>query len=232
MLPIVPGRLFFPASSTIAATWPGTARPIEPGLIGMTLAFEPSTRLHSVWPNTSLIGSRSTSVAPFEKLLADRLAAGIDRTRILAPKRSTGSAHLAHQAQHRRHQQRGAHLMPADHGEGLLGIEARRAEREYGNAVIPGGHQHIHQAGEPRPVGRRPHDVTRLREEIEAELGSRQMSEHRAMRLQRAFWIAGCARGEIQEGRIVGRGIDVGEGIACGLERFRQRLRFRLRGHR
>jgi len=40
---------------------PGTARPIEPGLTGITLAFEPSTRLHSVWPNTSLIGSLSTS---------------------------------------------------------------------------------------------------------------------------------------------------------------------------
>jgi hypothetical protein len=47
------------------------------------------------------------------------------------------------------------------------------------------------------------------------------------MRLQCAFWTAGCARGEIQEGRVVGRGIDVGEGIACGLKCSRQRLRFR-----
>jgi len=47
------------------------------------------------------------------------------------------------------------------------------------------------------------------------------------MRLQCAFGVAGCAGGEIQEGRVVGRGIDVGEGITRGLERNRQRFCFR-----
>ena len=110
--------------------------------------------------------------------------------------------------------------MPADHGEGLFGIEPRRAEGEDGNAVVPGGHQYIHQAGEPCPVGRRPHDVAGLREKIETEFGARQMTEHGTVRLQRPFRIAGGARGEVQERRIVSRGIDVREAVARRFERF------------
>ena len=97
--------------------------------------------------------------------------------------------------------------------------------------MVPSGHQHIHQASEPCPIRRRPHDVARLREEVEAELGPRQMAKHGSVRLERAFWIARGARGEIQEGRIVGRGVDVGESIASQFERSSQRLGFRRRDH-
>ena len=48
--------------------------------------------------------------APFEQLLADRFAAGIDHAKVGAEP-SDRIGHLTHQPQHRRHQQRGAHAV-------------------------------------------------------------------------------------------------------------------------
>ena len=148
------------------------------------------------------------------------------------PKRSTGSGICRITPQHRRRQQRGATRWRAHHGEGLLRIEARGAKGEHRNTVKPRRHQHIHQAGEPRPVGRRPHAVAGLRKEIEAQLDSRQVPEHRTMRLQRAFRIAGRARGEIEERWVVGSGIDIFKAVAGGFERSGKGRRIRRRPHR
>ena len=45
-----PGGSTCPSASTIATSWPGTGRPIEPGLAGISEAQLETTRLHSVWP--------------------------------------------------------------------------------------------------------------------------------------------------------------------------------------
>ena len=76
------------------------------------------------------------------------------------------------------------------------------------HAVIPEREQGVDQPADPGPVGRRPHQVAGLGQEIVAHLDIRQMAEHHAMRVQRALWISRGARGVDDQGGIVGRGID------------------------
>jgi hypothetical protein len=54
---------------------PGVALPIEPGRIGNSFELLPTTRLHSVWPNTSW-ASTPGGAHPAEQLAAERLTAG------------------------------------------------------------------------------------------------------------------------------------------------------------
>ncbi len=225
---MVPAGKGWPKSSTISATCPGTARPSDPGLTGIMLPFEANTRLHSVWPNISLIGTPSAPVDhSWSSLPTDSPPEMIVRKSIAVTLHRIGN--LTHHPEHGRRQQCGPHPVTAHHGESLLGVEARRAKRQHWHSVEPGGHQHVHQPREPRPVGRRPHAVARLRKRIETHLGPRHVSEHRAVRLQRAFRVACCARGEIEECRIVGCGVDIFETVTRGFDRLGNGRRVRHR---
>jgi hypothetical protein len=53
----------------------------------------------------------------------------------------------------------------------------------------------VHQPADPRPVGRRPEHVARLRVELEDRLQRRDMAEDEAMGVQRALGIARGAGG-------------------------------------
>ena len=58
-----------------------------------------------------------------------------------------------------------------------------RAMADQGNAVIPEREQGVDQPADPGPIGRRPHQVAGLGQEVVAHLDIRQMAEHDAMRV-------------------------------------------------
>ncbi len=68
--------------------------------------------------------------------------------------------------------------------------------------------QHVEQAAGPGPIGRRPVAVATLRKRIMRQLGAGQMAEQHAVCMQRAFRLAGGARGVDHHRRIVRRCID------------------------
>jgi hypothetical protein len=75
MLPVVPGGCSSPTSLTIAATWPGTARPIEPGYIWHDAGVRTKDEIAFGLTEYFIDRDPQDFVAPFEELLPDRLAA-------------------------------------------------------------------------------------------------------------------------------------------------------------
>src|SRR3546814_8347616 len=63
--------------------------------------------------------------------------------------------------------------------------EFLKAMRDYSNTVVPGGKQHIEKPADPCPIGRRPHPVALLREQIMGYLHARQMTQRYPVSMQR-----------------------------------------------
>ena len=92
-----------------------------------------------------------------------------------------------------------------DDVEGDLGVEARRAERDDGDAVREARHDDVVEAADPGPVGRRPDPVARLREEVVRELEPGQVAGQHAVAVERALRRAGRAGGVDEQGGRVRR---------------------------
>ena len=128
----------------------------------------------------------------------------------------------------RHHPERGrghedvADAEPGDQVESQLGVEPRRLEGEHGPAVVEAGHEHVEEAAHPGPVGGRPDQVVRLREEVVRELEPGQVAVQDAVREERALRRAGRARGVDDQRRVVRRGRDRLEAIRRGGEQRRQ----------
>ena len=88
------------------------------------------------------------------------------------------------------------------------GFEFSRAMADQRNAEIPERKQGVDQPADPGPVGRCPHQVAGLRQEIVAHLDIRQMAEQHAMGMQCAFRVTCRTRGVDDQRGIVGRGVD------------------------
>ena len=136
--------------------------------------------------------------APRSRLLADRLAAARDR-----PQRHRHAVAAAHHPQRRRGHEDVADAGVGDHVERHLGVEARRAEGNDGDAVREARHDDVVEAADPGPVGRRPDAVARLREEVVRELEAGQVAGQHAVAVERALRRAGRAGGvDEQRGRV------------------------------
>ena len=111
---------------------------------------------------------------------------------------------LTHQLQCRRRQEHVAHGMIGHQLHRGLRFEFFRAMPDHWHAVIPGREQRIEQAADPRPVGRRPHHIAGLWHKIVHHLDVRQMTEHHAMSMQRAFGISCGTRSVNNDRRVIG----------------------------
>ncbi|KAG1443497.1 hypothetical protein G6F57_018084 [Rhizopus arrhizus] len=79
-------------------------------------------------------------------------------------------------------------------------VELLETTRQHGHAVVPRRQQHIQQAADPGPVGRRPHQLGVFGEELVRHLHAGQMPQQDAMRVQRALGLArGTGRIEDEE---------------------------------
>ena len=120
--------------------------------------------------------------APRGGLLADCLAAARQRAqRHHRPVRPT------HQPQRRRGHEHVADADPRDQVERLLGVEARRPERDHGRSVGEAGHEDVVEAADPGPVGRGPVPVAFLRVEVVRELESGQVPGEDTVAVERAL---------------------------------------------
>src|ERR1700684_3976913 len=257
-MPRLPRGNSSPCSLTTRTSNPGVALPIEPGRIGNSFELLPTTRLHSVWPNTSwasmpnvartqssnspprdsppvkmlrsltpgcltsasrislsAVGGRNTLRMPRSAIIC--IAACGSNLRARCPTTGTAWYQGANSELIRPPIQ--APSGRVHHQHPLWGRELAGAMPDHGHGVVPGREQRIDQAADPGPVGRRPHQIAGLGQEIVAHLDIRQMAEHEAMRMQRALRIAGGARGEDDHRRIVGRGIGGGKFSRSRLER-------------
>ena len=108
---------------------------------------------------------------------------------------------LHHQLQRGREQERVADLVFLDQAQRALGIEAA-AIADDRLAEIERRQQRIHQAAGPRPVGRRPEHVARLRKAVVRMDEAGQVAEQARVRHQRALRRAGRAAGVDDERRV------------------------------
>ena len=131
---------------------------------------------------------------------------------------------LPHQLQRGRRQEHVAHAVIGHQLHRRLRLEFSGAMSDHRHAMIPGRKQRIEQSADPRPVGRRPHHVAGLRQEIVHHLDIGQMAEQHAMGVQRAFRISRRAGGVDDDGGIVGGGIDRGEFLGRGFDRRPERF--------
>ena len=157
-------------------------------------------------------------MAPFEQLLAQRLAAARGR----AQRQRPAGARRRHQAQHpqRRRRQEGAGDPMARHQvESGLGVELGEAPRQHRHAVVPGRQQHVEQAADPRPVGRRPDQVAVPGKGAVGHLHAGQVTEEHAVGVQHALRLAGRAGGVDDDGRVVGGGVDRLEAVGLAGDR-------------
>ena len=221
MMPRWPRGNSSPCSLTMRTSKPGVALPIEPGRIGNSLELLPTTRLHSVWP-IHFVGIDAEGRAhPVEQFAAERFAAGEDAAQ---PDAGMPDVGLPHQLQRRRRQEHVADAVIGHHLHRRLRLELSRAMPDDRHAVIPGREQRVDQPADPGPVGRRPHQVAGLGQEVVTHLDIRQMAEHHAMGVQRALRISRGARGVDDHRGIVGRGIDGGKFRRRRLERRPERF--------
>ncbi len=164
---------------------------------------------------------------PVQQFAAERLAAGKDAAQPDALMFDVG---LPHQFQRGRRQEHVADAVVGHDSHRRLRLEFSRAMTDDRHAVIPGREQRVDQAADPGPVGRRPHQVAGLWQEIVAHLDIGQMAEHHAMRMQRALRVSRGARGVDDQGGIVGRGIDGGKVRGRRLQRGPERFCAGMRG--
>ena len=152
-------------------------------------------------------GQAEGRLAPFQRLDAERLAARghAAQLEIVAAARIR---RRAHHAQRGRRNEGVAHADVLHQREGFFRIELVELARDHRHAVMQARQQRIEQTAGPGPVGRRPVAVAGLRKRIMRQFGARHMAEQNAMGMQRAFRLAGRARGVNHHRRIVGRGID------------------------
>ena len=158
---------------------------------------------------------------PAEQLAAEQFTAGEDAAQFHA---GIFHAGLPHQFQRGRRQERVADGKFRHHRHRRLRLEFARAMADQRNAVIPEREQGVDQPADPGPVRRRPHQVAGPGQEVVAHLDIRQMAEHDAMGVQRAFWISCGARGVDDQGGIVGRGVDGRKIRRCRLQRRPERF--------
>ena len=92
-----------------------------------------------------------------------------------------------------------------DHVERLLGVEARRPERDHRRPVGEAGHEDVVEAADPGPVGGCPDPVAGLRIEVVRELEPGQVAREDAVAVERALRRPGRAGGVDEERRRVGR---------------------------
>jgi hypothetical protein len=85
--------------------------------------------------------------------------------------------------------------------------------RQHGHAVVQARQQHVEQAADPGPVGRRPEQVAGLGEQLLRHLHARQVAEQDAVRVQRALRAAGGAGGVDDHRRVVRAGRDAGVAV-------------------
>ncbi len=158
--------------------------------------------------------------APVEQLGAERLTAAADRAQAHAVigRRTC----LTHELERGRRQEDVAHRVARHQAEGGVRVEFAEAMRQHRHAVVPGGQKDIEQSADPRPVGRRPEQVARLRKERLRKLDARQVTQQHAMGMQRALGRARRARGKDDHRRIIRRRDDGRESIRRPLERRRE----------
>ena len=151
--------------------------------------------------------SPKARTAPFQRLDAERLAAGADAAQIerVAALRVR---RRAHHAQRGRRDEGIAHAGLCHQREGFFRVELLALVRHHRHAVKEARQHHVEQAAGPGPVGRRPEAVAFLRERKVRQLDAGHVAEQHAMAVQRALGIAGGARGVDHHRRIVGAGID------------------------
>ena len=167
-------------------------------------------------------GQAEFAPSPFQQFLAERLAAARRRAQRERPAR----ARRRHQPQHpqRGRRQEGAgHLVARHQVEGRLGVELGEAAGEHRDAVMPGRQQHVEQAADPGPVGRRPDEVAFLRKRAVRHLDAGQVPEQHAVRMQDPLGLAGGAGGVDDDRRIVGGGVDRLEVVRLRCHRMLQR---------
>ena len=143
---------------------------------------------------------------PVIGLAPERLAAGADR-----PDRQVEAA--ANVVRAFQHAQRGrrdegvAYRHPLHQRQGGFRLEPLEASRNHRHAEIEPRQQHVQQAAGPRPVGRRPQPVARLRQELVRHLDAGQVSQKHPVAVQRALGRTCRPRGEDHHRRVVGTGV-------------------------
>ena len=142
---------------------------------------------------------------PAEQLAAERFTAGKDAAQLDAGMLHAG---LPHQLQRGRRQEDVADAEIGHHLHRRLRLEFSRAMTDQGNAVIPEREQAVDEPADPGPVRRRPHEIAGPGQEVVAHLDIGEMTEHDAVRMQRALRIACRARGVDDQRGIVGGGVD------------------------
>ena len=159
------------------------ARPLRPGGAVADQQVRLGLAVELVQPHAEPLA------APRRGLLADRLAPARDR-----PQRHRHAVAAPHHPQRRRGHEDVADAGVGDHVERELGVEPRRAEGDDRHAVGEARHDDVVEAADPRPVGRRPDPVARLREEVVRELEAGQVAGQHAMTVEGALRRAGRAR--------------------------------------
>ena len=93
--------------------------------------------------------------------------------------------------------------MPADQRKGFLGVELAGAMREHRHPEIKARQKHVEEPADPRPIGRGPVEIARLRKEIVRQLHPGQVPEQHAVGMQRALRLSGGARRVDDQRRVV-----------------------------